>query len=54
MSPIQLVVTERPKPLYHFLTSFCAVIGGVFTVAGIVDAMVHGIGKIKKKVELGE
>ena len=34
MSPIQIVVTEQPKQLYRFLTAVCAVIGGVFTVAG--------------------
>ena len=35
MSPIQIVVTEQPKQLYRFLTAVCAVIGGVFTVAGV-------------------
>jgi hypothetical protein len=34
MSPIQIVVTEQPRQLYKFLTAICAVIGGVFTVAG--------------------
>ena len=33
------MVTERPKPLYHFLTAICAVIGGVFTVMGILDSL---------------
>ena len=41
MSPIQIVVTEQPKQLYKFLTAICAVIGGVFTVAGILDGMVR-------------
>ena len=27
--------------LAHFLTSTCAIVGGVLTVAGIVDAAVH-------------
>lgn len=30
----QIVVAEQPKQLYKFLTAICAVIGGVFTVAG--------------------
>lgn len=54
MSPVQIVVTEKPKQLYHFLTAICAVIGGVFTVAGIIDGMVHTMNKIAKKVELGK
>ncbi|KAI7844497.1 hypothetical protein COHA_001856 [Chlorella ohadii] len=54
MSPIQIVVAEQPKQLYKFLTAICAVIGGVFTVAGIIDGMVHQVNKIAKKVELGK
>ena len=54
MSPVQIVVEEAPKPLYHFLTAVCAVIGGIFTVAGIIDGMVHQVNKIAKKVELGK
>lgn len=56
VSPIQIVVTEQRKALYHFVTSTCAVVGGVFTVAGIVDGVVHS-GKAmlaKKKGELGK
>jgi len=54
MSPIQIVVTEKPKPFFHFLTAMCAVVGGIFTVAGIIDSMVHQVASIKKKVELGK
>ena len=55
MSPIQIVVTERRKAFYHFVTSTCAVVGGVFTVAGILDSVVHGARvALKKKVDLGK
>lgn len=54
MSPIQIVVTEKPKYLYHFITTTCAIIGGVFTVAGIIDGLLHTSLKIAKKVELGK
>ena len=53
MSPIQIVVSERPKPLYHFLVSICAVVGGVFTVAGILDGILYQATKIRKKLDLG-
>lgn len=54
LSPIQIVVRERPKAFYHFITSLCAIIGGVFTVAGILDAVLHTSLKYAKKVELGK
>ena len=54
MSPIQIVVTEKSKPLYHFVTAVCAVVGGVFTVAGILDSMVYTAKSMKKKVDLGK
>ena len=54
MSPIQIVVTEKRKALYHFITTTCAIIGGVFTVTGIVDGILHGAGRLAKKVDLGK
>merc|ERR1712232_496004 len=38
LSPIMVKFTERRKSFAHFLTGVCAIIGGVFTVAGIVDS----------------
>ncbi|OIT39110.1 PREDICTED: endoplasmic reticulum-Golgi intermediate compartment protein 3-like [Nicotiana attenuata] len=55
LSPIKVTFTEQHVSFFHFLTSVCAIIGGVFTVAGIVDAFIyHGQKAIKKKVELGK
>jgi hypothetical protein len=54
MSPIQIVVTEAPRAWYRFVTSMCAVVGGVFTVAGIVDGLIHSGRRALKKVELGK
>ncbi|KAK1279554.1 Protein disulfide-isomerase 5-4 [Acorus gramineus] len=54
-NPIKVTLTEDHVPLLHFLTNICAIVGGVFTVAGIVDALVyHGHRAIKKKVDLGK
>ncbi|KAL0922291.1 hypothetical protein M5K25_006264 [Dendrobium thyrsiflorum] len=54
-SPIKVIFTEENKSLLHFLTSICAVLGGVFTVAGIIDAFVfHSHRAIKKKMQLGK
>jgi hypothetical protein len=54
LSPIQIVVTDGGRPLYHFLTTTCAIVGGVFTVAGILDALLYNGIKMVKKVNLGK
>ncbi|XAR62174.1 hypothetical protein NMG60_11016826 [Bertholletia excelsa] len=47
--------TEGHVSFLHFLTNVCAIIGGVFTVSGILDSFVyHGQRAIKKKMELGK
>ncbi|KAJ8466362.1 hypothetical protein OPV22_028914 [Ensete ventricosum] len=54
-SPIKVIFTEENQSILHFLTQLCAIIGGVFTVSGIIDAFVyHGARTIKKKRELGK
>ncbi|XP_019453659.1 PREDICTED: protein disulfide-isomerase 5-4-like [Lupinus angustifolius] len=55
LSPMQVSITENQKSFSHFITNVCAIIGGVFTVAGILDSILHNTIKvIKKKVELGK
>ncbi|KMZ73781.1 putative Endoplasmic reticulum-Golgi intermediate compartment protein,putative [Zostera marina] len=52
-SPIKVIFTEKNTALLHFLTNICAIIGGIFTVSGIIDAFVyHGQRALKKKMEL--
>jgi hypothetical protein len=38
---LKTVRIQSRKSLAHFLTSTCAIVGGVLTVAGIVDAAVY-------------
>ena len=55
LSPIQVTHTEYRTSFGHFLTSLCAIVGGTFTVAGIIDSCVyHGIRNLRRKVELGK
>lgn len=54
LSPMQVLITEKQKSFSHFITNVCAIIGGVFTVAGILDAILHNTMRIVKKVELGK
>ncbi|KAG8368684.1 hypothetical protein BUALT_Bualt15G0071300 [Buddleja alternifolia] len=55
LSPIKVTFTEEHTPFLHFLTHICAIVGGMFTVAGIVDSFVyHGQKAIRKKMEIGK
>ncbi|KAI0495483.1 hypothetical protein KFK09_021784 [Dendrobium nobile] len=55
LSPIKVIFTEGHVPFLHFLTNVCAIVGGIFTVSGIVDAFVyHSQKAIKKKMEIGK
>ncbi|XP_031261995.1 protein disulfide-isomerase 5-3-like [Pistacia vera] len=54
LSPMQVLITENHKSFSHFITNVCAIIGGVFTVAGILDAILHNTIRMMKKVELGK
>jgi hypothetical protein len=49
LSPIKVIVTESRRSFLHFITQLCAIIGGVFTVAGLVDrALYSGLIQIEK------
>jgi len=55
LSPILIQLTETRRSFTHFLTGCCAIIGGVFTVAGMIDAMIfHSLRSWQKKNELGK
>ena len=41
-------VTESRKTYSSFLTGLCAIVGGVFTVAGMVDSALHRLGSDKR------
>ncbi|KAK7400306.1 hypothetical protein VNO78_11511 [Psophocarpus tetragonolobus] len=55
ISPIKVNFKEEHIPFLHFLTNICAIIGGIFTVAGIIDSSIYyGQRTIKKKIEIGK
>ena len=52
---VQVNVIEARTSFLHFLTNVCAIVGGVFTVSGILDStLYHGQKLIRKKMELGK
>lgn len=55
LSPLTVRTEERDKPLYHFVTQMCAIIGGVFTVIGLLDSFVYmGIRSREYKDQVGK
>ncbi|XP_044478384.1 endoplasmic reticulum-Golgi intermediate compartment protein 3-like [Mangifera indica] len=55
LSPIKVTFTEEHASFLHFLTNVCAIVGGVFTVSGIIDSFIyHGQKAIRKKMEIGK
>lgn len=55
LSPLMVKYTEKEKSFGHFATNLCAIVGGVFTVAGLIDSILyHSVRAIQRKVELGK
>jgi len=54
LTPITVKYSERRQPVYTFLTTVCAIVGGTFTVAGIIDSFVFTASEFYKKLELGK
>lgn len=54
LNPITVKYRETRPPIYSFLTTICAIIGGTFTVAGIIDACVFTASELLRKAELGK
>ena len=55
LSPVMVKYSRKEKSLGHFLTGLCAIIGGVFTVAGILDKLIYNSSRlIEKKIEIGK
>jgi len=54
-SPVTVRYTEKRESTSHFLVQICAVIGGVFTVAGLLDSVLHkSIVVLAKKAQIGK
>ncbi|KAI8923702.1 endoplasmic reticulum vesicle transporter-domain-containing protein [Entophlyctis helioformis] len=55
ISPMLVKYKEYRKPFSHFLTDLCAIVGGVFTVAGMIDGLIYSAEKtLKAKLEIGK
>ena len=55
LSPMQVVVTEEAETLFRFVVYIFAIIGGGFTVFGMIDGLVfHGDRLLREKRGLGK
>jgi hypothetical protein len=55
ISPMIVIYTEFKKPFFSFITSICAIIGGVYTVSSILDSIIfQAERKLMKKNALGK
>jgi len=55
LSPMQVVITEETEGLFRFIVYIFAIIGGGFTVFGMIDSVVfHGDRLLRQKVGLGK
>jgi hypothetical protein len=55
LSPIHVNRVQQREPLLSFVTQVCAIVGGVFAVAGLVDRLVYsGMRHVQAKVEIGK
>ena len=52
---LQVVITEEAESLFRFVVYIFAIIGGGFTVFGIIDSVVfHGDRLLREKVGVGK
>ena len=51
LSPMTVLSKYHSQPFYHFITNFCAIIGGVFSIIGIIDRLFQTItSRFNKKI----
>jgi len=49
MSPFLKEVRVTGMPLAHLFTKFCAIVGGVFTVLGVLDTLLFRLQKMCRR-----
>ncbi|KAF9088904.1 Endoplasmic reticulum-Golgi intermediate compartment protein 3 [Mortierella sp. GBA35] len=55
ISPMMVIQREERKSFTSFLTGVCAIVGGIFTVASIIDGAIWRAERtLKRKMELGK
>jgi len=54
-SPVQILGVEKRREFYQFITTLMAIVGGVYSVVGIIDGLMHNTSLMfKRKMQLGK
>ena len=51
LSPLQILIREEKETLFRFIVNLCAILGGVFTVASMIDGIIYKLTKEVLKIE---
>lgn len=51
LNPITVKYVRHRKPFYSFLTTVIAIVGGTFSVAGLIDALIYTSHLYKKQIQ---
>lgn len=54
LSPLMVKYEEQQRSFGHFATNCCSIIGGVFTVAGIIAVFLNNSWEALRKLEIGK
>ena len=55
ISPMRVIYTQTHRPFFTFLTGVCAIVGGIFTVAGMIDSFIYSANRtLQKKIQMGK
>lgn len=54
LSPITVQFRQESENIFEFLVHICAIVGGIFTVAGIIDALIHRSVSVLFKKRIGK
>jgi hypothetical protein len=54
LSPIMVKFVEKSKSFTHFITSCCAIIGGLYTIAGLFDSLSYKYYNMYKKHQINK
>jgi hypothetical protein len=46
LSPFMIEASRTRMPILHFFTKVCAIVGGVFTVLGVLDSILFRLQKL--------
>lgn len=46
LSPFMIEASRIRMPILHFVTKLCAIVGGVFTVLGVLDSILFRLQKL--------